>query len=103
MTEIWLINIALGAAILWLWWFARAWHRLSYARRANFLAVLGHGEMDSVRLYDRLDRRLFRSFVQFYVVGAQLEAAGLVETRQADPTPERGGRAKMYWKVKAKT
>jgi len=34
-----------------------------------------------------------------YIALRRLEAKGLVSSRLADPTPERGGRAKRYFKV----
>ena len=34
-----------------------------------------------------------------YVALRRLESKGLVESRLGDPTPERGGRAKRYFKV----
>jgi|SRR5215471_9171841 len=37
-----------------------------------------------------------------YAALDRLEAKGLVATRIGDPTPERGGRAKKYFKVTAK-
>jgi DNA-binding PadR family transcriptional regulator len=36
-----------------------------------------------------------------YTALARLEARGLVQSRLGDPTPERGGRAKRYYRVLA--
>ena len=39
---------------------------------------------------------------QIYTVLGRLERKGFVSSRMGDPTPERGGRAKKFYKVTAK-
>ncbi len=48
---------------------------------------------------DRADRPAARAAV--YIALRRLEAKGLIKSRLADPTPERGGRAKRYYKLTA--
>jgi DNA-binding PadR family transcriptional regulator len=45
----------------------------------------------------RTGRRVAHAAV--YIALRRLEAKGLVSSRLADPTPERGGRAKRYFRV----
>jgi DNA-binding PadR family transcriptional regulator len=46
---------------------------------------------------DRTGRAVSRAAV--YIALRRLEAKGLLSSRMADPTPERGGRAKRYFTV----
>ena len=46
---------------------------------------------------DRTGRESSRAAV--YIALKRLQAKGLVSSRMADPTPERGGRAKRYFKI----
>jgi DNA-binding PadR family transcriptional regulator len=39
---------------------------------------------------------------QIYTVLGRLEHKGFVSSRMGDPTPERGGRAKKFYKIEAK-
>ena len=48
---------------------------------------------------DRAERPAARAAV--YIALRRLEARGLIRSRLADPTPERGGRAKRYYSVTA--
>lgn len=68
------------------------------------LAVLHLGERAyavNVRseLEDRASRRISRGAL--YTVLERLEGKGYVSSRMGDPTPERGGRAKRYYRVTA--
>ena len=42
------------------------------------------------------------ALASLYQTLSRLEANGLVESRRGEPTPERGGRAKTYFKITAK-
>jgi PadR family transcriptional regulator PadR len=42
------------------------------------------------------------ALASLYVTLGRLEANGLIESKRGEPTPERGGRAKTYFKVTAK-
>ena len=48
---------------------------------------------------ERAERPAARAAV--YIALRRLEAKGLIRSRLADPTPERGGRAKRYYTVTA--
>lgn len=54
-----------------------------------------------VRIMDDLDERVGRRVSRgaMYVTLDRLETKGLLEGRIADPTPERGGRAKRFVRV----
>jgi DNA-binding PadR family transcriptional regulator len=41
------------------------------------------------------------ALASLYLALGRLEANGLIESRRGEPTPERGGRAKTYFKVTA--
>ena len=41
------------------------------------------------------------ALASLYLALGRLEAKGLIESRRGEPTPERGGRAKTYFKVTA--
>lgn len=69
-------------------------------REGMFLVTLGaQGELDSLSLWDQLGREVFGPLVQIYIIGEGLERRGLVSSRSADPTPERGMRPRKYWKL----
>lgn len=68
------------------------------------LVVLGQGDESygmSIRdeLYQRVGRKLSRSAT--YMTLERLVKKGYLATRMGDPSPERGGRAKRYFKVTA--
>ena len=42
------------------------------------------------------------ALASLYLTLGRLEANGLIESRRGEPTPERGGRAKTYFKITAK-
>ena len=42
------------------------------------------------------------ALASLYLTLDRLEANGLIESKRGEPTPERGGRAKTYFKVTAK-
>src|SRR5215212_4571872 len=42
------------------------------------------------------------ALASLYLALGRLQANGLIESRRGEPTPERGGRAKTYFKVTAK-
>ena len=42
------------------------------------------------------------ALASLYLTLGRLEANGLIESKRGEPTPERGGRAKTYFKVTAK-
>jgi PadR family transcriptional regulator, regulatory protein PadR len=42
------------------------------------------------------------ALASLYLTLGRLEANGFIESRRGEPTPERGGRAKTYFKVTAK-
>jgi DNA-binding PadR family transcriptional regulator len=42
------------------------------------------------------------ALASLYLTLGRLEANGLIQARRGEPTPERGGRAKTYFKVTAK-
>jgi DNA-binding PadR family transcriptional regulator len=42
------------------------------------------------------------ALASLYLTLSRLEADGLIESKRGEPTPERGGRAKTYFKVTAK-
>lgn len=48
-------------------------------------------------LQDRTDRRI--SIGAVYTTLGRLEERGIVSSTMGDPTPERGGRAKRYFKI----
>ena len=61
------------------------------------------GEAYSVPIVIELEQLSGREVSQaaVYIVLRRLEKRGLVTSRLADPTPERGGRAKRYFQIKA--
>ena len=66
------------------------------------LAILRRGEdAYGVPVVEEIERRTGRSVsrASVYVALRRLEQKGLVESSLAEPTPERGGRAKKYFKV----
>ena len=42
------------------------------------------------------------ALASLYLTLGRLEANGLIEAKRGEPTPERGGRAKTYFKITAK-
>ena len=73
--------------------------------RAILLAVLRLGEgAYGVAIRDELQKRLRRpvSFGAVYTTLDRLLEKRLVSTYTGDPTPERGGRAKKFFKVEAR-
>ncbi len=42
------------------------------------------------------------ALASLYLTLGRLETNGLIESRRGEPTPERGGRAKTYFKITAK-
>ena len=66
------------------------------------LAILRNGEdAYAVPIIREIESRTGRSVshAAVYIALRRLEAKGLVTSRLADPTPERGGRAKKYFQV----
>ena len=66
------------------------------------LAVLRLGaEVYGVPVVEEIEQRTGRtvSRAAVYIALRRLEGKGLVSSRMADPTPERGGRAKRYFRV----
>lgn len=66
------------------------------------LAILQVGENAyAVPLIEEIESRTGRSVshAAVYIALRRLEAKGLVKSRLADPTPERGGRAKRFFQV----
>ena len=66
------------------------------------LAILRLGEEAyGVPIVEEIQRRTGRevSRTAVYVALTRLEKRGLVSSRMGDPTPERGGKAKRYFKV----
>lgn len=66
------------------------------------LAVLrADGESYAVPIRREIEKRTRRSVARgaLYVTLERLEEKGYVESWLADPTPERGGRPKRYYKV----
>ena len=72
--------------------------------RATLLAVARLGEQAyGMALRQELEKRLMRSVSigAVYTTLDRLEQKGLVVSWLGEPTPERGGRAKKYFKVEA--
>ena len=66
------------------------------------LAILRHGdEAYGVPIVEEIEARTGRqvSRTAVYVALTRLEKRGLVSSRMGDPTPERGGKAKRYFRV----
>jgi len=66
------------------------------------LAILRLGdEAYGVPIVDEIERRTGRAVTRtaVYVALTRLEKRGLVSSRLGDPTPERGGKAKRYFRV----
>jgi DNA-binding PadR family transcriptional regulator len=59
------------------------------------------GESYAVPVYDEILRRTGREVARgaIYIALRRLEAKGLVSSRIGEATPERGGRAKRYFKL----
>jgi DNA-binding PadR family transcriptional regulator len=59
------------------------------------------GDVYGVPIVDEIQRRTGRSVSRaaVYIALRRLETKGLLSSRMADPTPERGGRAKRYFQV----
>ena len=81
--------------------------RLALQRAGEFelrvlLSVLRCGpDSYAVAVHDQLVRRTGRrtALGAVYVTLDRLERKGLLESRLGDPTPERGGRAKRYYRL----
>jgi DNA-binding PadR family transcriptional regulator len=72
--------------------------------RAVLLAILNAGENAyGVAIRQRLEKTLKRpvSYGAVYTTLDRLLEKGFVSTRTGDPTPQRGGRAKKFFKVEA--
>jgi DNA-binding PadR family transcriptional regulator len=68
------------------------------------LAILRLGsEAYGVPIVQEIEKRTSRtaSRAAVYIALKRLEGKGFVSSRMADPTPERGGRAKRYFKIEA--
>jgi len=68
-------------------------------------AILRQGdEAYGVSIRDELERRTGRkmTFGVLYNILVRLEQDGLLTSRDGEPTPERGGRAKKYFSLTAK-
>jgi DNA-binding PadR family transcriptional regulator len=66
------------------------------------LAILHRGEEAyGVPIVEEIERRTGREVTRtaVYVALTRLEKRGLVSSRMGDPTPERGGKAKRYFRV----
>ncbi len=66
------------------------------------LAILRLGsEVYGVPIVQEIEERTGRSVSRaaVYIALRRLQGKGLVSSRMADPTPERGGRAKRYFSV----
>src|SRR5207245_3572384 len=69
------------------------------------LAVLRLGdEAYAVSILDEIERCTGRSISRgsVYITLDRLETKGYLRSRLADPTPERGGRAKRYYALRAR-
>ena len=80
-------------------------HGLGELPQAVMLEILRLGaEAYGVPIRSSLSQRLKRgvSFSAVYTVLERLEANGFISSYLGDPTPERGGRAKRFYKVEAK-
>jgi DNA-binding PadR family transcriptional regulator len=68
------------------------------------LAILRVDEAYGVPIAREIDATAGRTVVMGAVYTAldRLEARGLVSSRMGDPTPERGGRARRYFRVTAR-
>ena len=72
--------------------------------RSVLLAVLSQGgDGYGVSVRDELEKRLKRSLslAAGYTTLDRLEKKGYVTTSYGDPTPERGGRAKKFYRITA--
>ena len=66
------------------------------------LAILRLGEAAyAVPIRDEIEQRASRSVARgaLYTTLERLEAKGFLASRMSDPTPERGGRSRRYFKV----
>ena len=64
---------------------------------------LGSGAY-GVKIREEINDRTGRDYAigQIYTVLGRLERKGFVSSRMGEPTPERGGRAKKFYKIEAK-
>ncbi len=79
-------------------------HRLGEFERAILLAIVRLGDCAyGVPIRAELERRLSRTIATgaVYTTLDRLEEKGLVSSRLGEPTPERGGRAKRFYRVDA--
>jgi DNA-binding PadR family transcriptional regulator len=62
------------------------------------------GNAYGVKIRQEINERTGRDVAigQIYTVLGRLERKGFVSSRMGEPTPERGGRAKKFYKVEAK-
>jgi PadR family transcriptional regulator PadR len=77
--------------------------RLGEFEKLVLLALLRLGETYGVpirrEIVERADRDV--SFGALYTTLDRLERKGYVSSHRGDPTPERGGRAKRYFRIEA--
>jgi PadR family transcriptional regulator, regulatory protein PadR len=78
-------------------------NRLSRLEELVLLALVGlqenaYGVTIRRALVERAGRDV--SFSSVYTILERLERKGYVSSRMGDPTPERGGRAKRYYKIR---
>ncbi len=69
-----------------------------YERRI-LTALAEQGELYGVPLYEAVETEHGWSIAMVYLTCERLRERGLVTWREADPTPERGGRAKRYFSI----
>ena len=77
---------------------------LGELEQAVMMAIIRHGaNAYGVPIRRELGERLGReiSFGAVYTTLERLEAKGFISSRTGDPTPERGGRAKRFYRVEA--
>ena len=74
---------------------------MEYSKKAQgILRALAGGEAHGLEILDRITARADRSIgASIYRVLWRLERDGLIEARSADPTPERGGRPRKYYRL----
>ena len=62
------------------------------------------GNAYGVKIREEINERTGRDVAigQIYTVLGRLERKGFVSSRMGDPTPERGGRAKKFYRITAK-
>ena len=68
------------------------------------LAILRLGsDAYGVPIVQEIERRTGRSVARaaVYIALRRLQGKGIVSSRLADPTPERGGRAKRYFRIES--